>query len=115
MAEPTSKHLDGDALSRLIQLQAPRYDIRLQWSGNGTTDLIALLNAHAINARMSKHLWAGMRELMQMPEMQWLPEPMQAQICSIILKANALTELDTEAHAKRLAPLDTKSKPKGVA
>jgi hypothetical protein len=94
---------EGDALSRLIQLQAARHDIRLAWSGNGTSDLLALLNAHAVQARMSKHLWTGMRELMNLPDMRDLPEPMQALIASIILKAQALTELENEAHAKRMA------------
>lgn len=102
---------DGDALSRLIQLQAGRHDIRLAWVGNGTTDLIALVNAHAVKARLAKHLWTGMRELMQMPELKDLPEPLQAQIMSIVLQAQALTDLDTEAHAKRLANSD---KPKGA-
>lgn len=102
---------DGDALSRLIQLQAGRHDIRLAWVGAGTADLIALVNAHAVKARLAKHLWTGMRELMLMPELKELPEPLQAQIASIILKAQVLTDLDTEAHAKRLANSD---KPKGA-
>jgi hypothetical protein len=104
----------GDALSRLIQLQAGRHDIRLAWVGNGTTDLLALLNAHAVQARMSKHLWTGLRELMQMPELRTLPEPIQAQIASIILKAQALNELETEEHAKRLVHMNA-NKPKGAA
>lgn len=102
----------GDALSRLIQFQAGRHDIRLAWVGNGAADLLALINAHAVQARMSKNLWTGMRELAQMPEIKELPDALQAQIASIILKAHALTELETEAHAKRLANLD---KPKGAA
>src|SRR5271166_3577610 len=110
MAELTTN--TGDALSKLIQLQAGRHDIRLAWVGNGTADLLSLLNAHAIQARMVKHLWGGMRELMQMPEMRELPEPMQAQVASIILKAQALTELETELHAVLLA---NKNKPKGAA
>jgi len=112
MAELTTN--TGDALSRLIQLQAGRHDIRLAWVGNGTADLVALLNAHAVQARMSKHLWTGMRELMQMPELRDLPESVQAQIASIILKAQALTELDTEEHAKRMATVNA-NKPKGAA
>jgi hypothetical protein len=61
---------------------------------------------------MSKHLWTGMRELMAMPEMRELPEPLQVQIVSIILKANTLTELETEAHTKRMALVNA---PKGLA
>lgn len=101
---------DGDALSRLIALQAGRFDIRLTWSGKGVDDLISLCNAHAVKARMSKHLWNGMRELMQMPELAQLQEPLQAQICSIILKAQALVDLDNDSHAKRLVHMD---RPKG--
>lgn len=111
MAELITK-TDGDALSRLIQLQAGRHEIRLAWVGDGTADLISLINAHAVQARMARHLWTGMRELMQMPEIKGLPEPLQAQIASIILKAQVLAELDTEAHAKRLANFD---RPKGSA
>lgn len=113
MADPIQiiKADSGDALSRLIQLQAGRHDIRLTWVGNGTVDLLALCNAHAVKARLAKHLWTGMRELMQMPELKELPEALQAQIMSIVLKSQALTDLDTEAHAKRLANLD---KPKGA-
>ena len=102
MAELITK-TDGDALSRLIQLQAGRNDIRLAWVGKGTEDLVALVNAHAVQDCMAKHLWTGIRELMHMPEMRELPEPLQAQIMPIVLKAQALTELENEAHAKRLA------------
>jgi hypothetical protein len=107
MAEITYK-TEGDALSRLIQLQAGRHDIRLTWTGNGTADLVALCNAHSVKARLAKHLWTGMRELMQMPEMALLPEPLAAQVTSIILKSQALTDLETEAHARRMAQTDTK-------
>jgi hypothetical protein len=112
MVENMITNTQGDALSRLIQLQAGRHDIRQTWSGNGVTDLIALCNAHAVKARLSKHLWTCMRELMQMPELKTLPEPIQAQIMSIVLSAQALVELDNESHAKKLAQLD---KPKVLA
>lgn len=102
----------ADALSRLIQLHAGRHDIKLTWAGKGIDDLMALVNAHAVKARMAKHLWNGMRELMQMPEMKTLPEPLQAQIASIILKSQTLIDLDTEAHAKRLVNMD---RPKGAS
>lgn len=101
---------DGDALSRLIQLQAGRYDIRLPWVGKGVEDLVALVNAHAVQARMAKNLWGGVRELSQMPELRSLPEPLQAQIASIVLKAHALTDLENDAHAKRL---EAAYRPKG--
>lgn len=107
MAELITK-TDGDALSRLIQLQAGRHDIRLTWSGSGTADLIALCNAHAVKARMSKHLWTAVRELMQMPEFALMPEALQAQVASIVLKAQALLELDNDAHVSRLSQADKK-------
>lgn len=105
MAELITKS-DGDALSKLIQLQAGRHDIRLSWVGRGVDDLIQLCNAHAVKARLAKHLWTGLRELMQMPELRELPEPIQAQIMSIVLKSQTLTDLETDAHAKRLAQGD---------
>lgn len=111
MAELITK-TDGDALSKLIQLQASRYDIRLAWVGRGVDDLVALVNAHAVQARMAKHLWTGMRELMRLPEMSLLPEPLQAQIASIVLKAQALVDLDNDSHAQRLVAA---AKPKGIA
>jgi hypothetical protein len=103
---------DGDALSRLIQLHAGQHDIRLAWLGNGIKDLVALCNAHAIQARLAKHLWTGMRELMTMPEMKELPEAIQAQIMSIVLKSQALVDLDHEAHAERMAKIDRTNRTK---
>jgi hypothetical protein len=103
MADLSTKNIEGDALSRLIQQQAARYDIRLTWTGKGVDDLTALLNAHAVKARMAKHLWNATKELMQMPEIRDLPEPVQAQIAATILKGHALTELDNDEHARRLA------------
>jgi hypothetical protein len=110
MAEFITK-TDGDALSKLIQLQAGRHEIRLAWTGNGTTDLLALCNAHSVQARMAKHLWNGIRELMHMPELREMPEAVQAQIMSTVLKAQALTEIENESHAQRMAT----TKPKGSA
>ncbi len=106
---------DGDALSRLIQLQAGRYDIRLAWVGNGIADLTALCNAYSVQAKLSKNLWTGVRELMMMPELHDLPEAIQAQIASIILKQQAITDLESDEHAKRLAIMNRKDNPKGAA
>jgi hypothetical protein len=111
MAEYITK-ADSDALSRLIQLQAGRHEIRLVWTGKGTTDLVALCNAHAVKARLSKHLWTALRDLMHIPELKELPEPLQAHIVSTILQAQALAELENEDHAQRMAAL---SKPKASA
>jgi hypothetical protein len=113
MADIVTK-TEGDALSRLIQLQAGRHEIRLNWTGKGVDDLVSLCNAHAVKARLAKHLWTGLRELMQMPELRELPEALQAQITSIVLKSQALTDLETESHAKRMALVALGEKPKGA-
>jgi len=47
-----------------------------------------------------------------MPELRELPEALQTQITSTVLKSQALTDLETEAHAKRLVLMD---RPNGVA
>lgn len=103
MAEQLITNTSGDALSKLLQLQAGRHEIKLNWTGKGIEDLTALCNAHAVKAGMAKHLWNGVRELMQMPEMGQLPEPLQAQMASIVLKAQAFIDLDSDARTKRLA------------
>lgn len=103
---------DADALSKLIQLHAGRNDIRLAWVDNGIADLMALCTAHAVKARIAKHFWTATRELMQMPEINQLPEALRAQIASIVLKAQVFVDLEGAEHAKRLAALD---KPKGAA
>ena len=103
---------DSDALSKLIQLQAGRHDIRLVWAGKGTEDLVQLCSAHAVQARLAKHLYNGFAELVRMPEMKTLPESMQAQIMGVVLSKQALVDLDTEAHAHRMA---STNKPKGSA
>jgi hypothetical protein len=113
MADIVTK-TEGDALSRLIQLQAGRHEIRLNWTGKGVDDLVSLCNAHAVKARLAKHLWTGLRELMQRPELRELPEALQAQITSIVLKSQALTDLETESHAKRMASVALGEKPKGA-
>ena len=92
-----------DALSRLIQLHAKRHDIRLTWSGRGVNDLTELLSAHAMKARLAKHLWTGLRDLMLMPELREMPEAVQAQIMSTVLKSQALVDLETQAHKDKLA------------
>lgn len=99
----------------MIQLQAGRYGMRLTWTGNGLTDLVAVMNEHATAVRMSKHLWGSLGELMQLPEMRTLPESIQAQIASIILKSRTLLELETDEHARRLAKVVAEGAPRGAA
>jgi hypothetical protein len=83
----------ADALSGLIQLNAKRLGVQLQWTGKGIDDLITLINDSSNKTLLSKQLWDGMRELWNMPETKALPEPVYAKICSIILAARALTDL----------------------
>jgi hypothetical protein len=101
--------VDGDALSRLIQLHANRHGIRINWSGEGVKDLDSLCNVHAANARTSKHMWTGMQEMSQM--LDGLPEALQVKVASIILKSRALNEIESEDHAKRMALVASARKP----
>jgi hypothetical protein len=93
----------GDVLSRLIQLQAGRHEIRLAWTGHGVADLTACMHAHSTKARMAKHLWTSLSELLSMPEMVDLPEALQAKITATILQAQVLLELENEERARKLA------------
>jgi hypothetical protein len=61
-----------------------------------------------VKSGMSKHLWNGMRELMQLSEFAQMPDIMQAHIASIILKAQTFIDLDNDYRAKRLAQVNKK-------
>ena len=106
----------GDGLSRLIQLQARRHEIQLAWTGRGVEDLVLLMQAHMTKERLSRHLWVSVSELLDVCAVQQLPEAVHAAICSIILRARALTELENDAHAVKLAARLRKAPvPPGVA
>lgn len=105
----------GDAISRLVQLHAMRNGIRLKWTGHGADDIALLCNTFFNKATLNDCLWNGMKELMQMPELKELPEPVQAKIFSIILQAQALIELKIAArNAKPQPPDPTGAAPSGV-
>ena len=87
---PNNSH---DAVSRLIQLHARRAGIHLVWSGKTNEDMERVMVDLSNKILLSQSLWAGMKELWEMPEMSLLPEPIYAKICSIILKAQANFEL----------------------
>lgn len=89
-----------DPLSALVQLQARRLGVCLSWTGKGIEDVVLLALDASTKTALSKQLWEGIQELWAMPELKTLPEPVYAQICSIILAARAKTEL---ALAKRNA------------
>ncbi|HWX29575.1 MAG TPA: hypothetical protein VNZ53_19285 [Steroidobacteraceae bacterium] len=83
----------GDAVSRLVQLHAQRNGVRLKWTGKGGDD-VSLLCVDIFNkTALSQCLWNGIKELMGMPEIKDLPEPIQAKIYSIVLQAQANFEL----------------------
>jgi hypothetical protein len=100
-----SVELVGDAVSRLLQLHAHRNGVRkLKWSGKGPEDIAMLCLDNFHKTALSECLWNGMKELMAMPEMKELPESMQAQIYSIVLKAQANFELKKGDNAGKQPP-----------
>lgn len=82
-----------DMVSRLVQLHAGRAGINLKWGGNGPADITMLCTDYQNKNLLSQCLWNGLRELMAMPELKELPEPIQAKIFSIVLQAQAVFEL----------------------
>lgn len=92
----------GDAISRLLQLHAKRNGVRLKWTGRGTDDIAMMCSDNFNKTALSQCLWNGMKELISMPEIKELPEPIQAKIYSIVLQAQALFELQkNENNAKQ--------------
>jgi hypothetical protein len=86
---------DGDALSKLIQVHCRRVGLTIPgWSGEGNMDLLRLVTFASNNQLLSKCLWDGIKELdkLRLNDPR-LPEPIVAQICCIILKAQTLLEL----------------------
>lgn len=83
----------ADALSNLIQLHAKRNGVNLHWTGRGGDDVAALCVDNFNKRVLGECLWNGIKELMAMPEVKELPEPIQAKIYSIILQAQAIFEL----------------------
>jgi hypothetical protein len=100
----------GDSVSRLLQLRAQRLGIRMIWSGKGVDDMDQLCTDYANKKLLNECLWNGMKELMAMVELKELPEPVQAKIASIVLKAQAVFELGVGDRQKKLEP-----KPPGAA
>jgi len=91
-----------DSLSSLIQLHAGQHGLRLAWTGHGISDLALLCNNYANSALAEKHFRTSMYELARMPEVATLPEAMQARIVSIVLQAQAFTDIEAAQQAKRL-------------
>lgn len=95
----------SDAVSNLVQLHAKRNGVNIHWTGKGGEDIAALC-VYSFNQRvLGECMWNGIKELMAMPEIKELPEPIQAKIYSIILQAQSVFELrKAENTAKNAAP-----------
>ena len=102
---------EGDSLSKLVQLQASRNGVRLRWSGNGHQDLLALCLDTSNKTMLSQCLWNGMKELLEMPELKELPDPIQAKIYAIVLQARALFEIELEKRNEKQAQASMKPGP----
>lgn len=85
--------ITGDSISRLLQVRASLLGIRLKWTGNAIPDIDQLCLEYFHRKALNECLWNGLKKLMDMPELQDLPEPVYAQILSIILQAQANFEL----------------------
>lgn len=83
----------GDALSKLLQVRARLKGVSLVWTGDGIQDIDALCLEYFHRKNLNECLWNGLRQLMAMPELKELPEPVYAQILSIVLRAQANFEL----------------------
>lgn len=86
--------IKGDSLSTLVQLRAQQQGIRLAWTGKAIEDIDMLCMEYWRRKNLNECLWDnGLRELLMMAEFNQLPEPIQAKISSIVLKAKAHFEL----------------------
>lgn len=102
----------NDSISQLIQLAARRAGLEYRWTGVGRTDLDTVLLDCSNKTLLSKSLWEGLKELMDMKATHDLPEEIQAKICAIVLTARAKFELSLE---KRNAKATTPAAPQGAA
>jgi hypothetical protein len=101
---------NSDSLSKLVQIRAAQFGIRLAWSGKAIEDIDTLCLEYWTRKNFNECLWNnGLRDLMLMPEFKTMPESLQAKIASIVLKARAHFELKA---AQRVNP---KSVPGGSA
>ena len=95
----------GDSLSQLVQVRARRFGIRIKWTGRAIEDIDALCQEYWNRKNFNECLWDnGLRQLMLMPEYATLPEAMQAQIASIVLKSRAHFELRVSQFAQARQP-----------
>lgn len=104
MSEPQT--IEGDVLTKLIQLRARRLALDLRWPKEGIASLDLLCLACSNAMLVQEEIWNGVKELCAMPEMATLPEPMQAKIMAIILKARVSIELAKKDRDVRTAKFD---------
>jgi hypothetical protein len=85
--------IKGDSLSKLLQVRAALKGVHLKWTGDALQDIDQLCLEYYHRKNLNECLWNGMRELMDMPALKELPEPVYAQILSIVLRAQANFEV----------------------
>lgn len=96
--------INGDSLSKLLQVRAQLKGVYLKWTGDGLKDIDQLCLEYFHRKALNECLWNGMKQLMDMPELKELPEPVYAQILSIVLRSQANFEIKrAEALAKNLS------------
>lgn len=88
-----NKDLRGDTLSKLLQVRAQLKGVYLKWTGDGIQDIDQLCLEYFHRKALNECLWNGMKELMAMPKLKELPEPVYAQILSIVLRAQVHFEI----------------------
>lgn len=84
----------GDSLSKLLQVRAALLGIHLKWTGQAIPDIDLLCTEYFHRKTLNECLWNGLKQLMEMPELKELPEPVYAQILSIVLRSQANFELE---------------------
>jgi hypothetical protein len=85
--------IKGDSLSKLIQVRAKMAGVYLKWTGLAIQDIDLLVMEYFHRKTLNECLWNGLRDLMAMPEVKTIPEPVYAQLVSIVLRAQANFEL----------------------
>jgi hypothetical protein len=83
----------GDSLSKLVQVRAALHGVHLKWTGKALEDIDQLCLEYFHRKTLNECLWNGLKQLMEMPELKELPEPVYAKILSIVLQAQANFEL----------------------
>jgi hypothetical protein len=95
MAEIKIRAVDGDAVSRLLQVAAKTQGItEIRWTGVGHQDVVMVMQELRKALLVKEVFFKGVAQLCKMPEAETLPESMQAQMMGIILSAHSNLELE---------------------